>query len=391
MRSDPVIPYGRQDISEEDIDAVAAVLRSDFITQGPAVERFERAVANYCGVPHAVAVNSATSALHVACMALGLGPGDRLWTVPNTFLASANAGVYCGAIVDFVDIDPRTYNMSVTALADKLDAAARTGTLPKVLMPVHFAGQSCEMAPLGELARRFGVRVIEDASHAIGGHYRGAPVGRNPHSDITVFSFHPVKIVTSGEGGMAVTRDAELAERMRQGRSHGMTRDPARMTHVPDGPWDYEQITLGYNYRITDIQAALGANQMTRIDAFVARRTQLAAAYDRALADLPLTRPWQHPDSASAWHLYVVQVDAARRRDIFGALRAAGIWVNVHYIPVHTQPYYRERFGFKHGDFPHAEAYYAGAISLPMYAALTDAQQQRVVDAVRAALLTPAR
>ncbi|MDL1862099.1 UDP-4-amino-4,6-dideoxy-N-acetyl-beta-L-altrosamine transaminase [Betaproteobacteria bacterium PRO7] len=381
-----MIPYGRQDISQDDIDAVVAVLRSEFITQGPAVELFERTVAAYCGVPHAVAVNSATSALHVACIALGLGPGDRLWTSPNTFLASANAGAYCGAEVDFVDIDPRTYNMSVEALRAKLERAAREGRLPRVVVPVHFAGQSCEMAPIGELARRYGFRVIEDASHAIGAAYRGAPVGRCDFADIAVFSFHPVKIVTSGEGGVATTRDPELAGRMRLVRSHGMTRDPAQMTRAPEGPWDYEQIALGYNYRITDIQAALGASQMKRISDFVARRREIAERYDREFEGLPLVRPWQHPDTASSWHLYVVLVDPDRRRRAFEGLRAAGIGVNVHYIPVHTQPFYRERFGFAAGDFANAEAYYARAISLPMYAALTDAQQSQVVDAVRRVL-----
>lgn len=381
-----MIPYGRQDISQDDIDAVVAVLRSEFITQGPAVELFERTVAAYCGVPHAVAVNSATSALHVACIALGLRPGDRLWTSPNTFLASANAGAYCGAEVDFVDIDPRTYNMSVEALRAKLERAAREGRLPRVVVPVHFAGQSCEMAPIGELARRYGFRVIEDASHAIGAAYRGAPVGRCDFADIAVFSFHPVKIVTSGEGGVATTRDPELAGRMRLVRSHGMTRDPAQMTRAPEGPWDYEQIALGYNYRITDIQAALGASQMKRISDFVARRREIAERYDREFEGLPLVRPWQHPDTASSWHLYVVLVDPDRRRRAFEGLRAAGIGVNVHYIPVHTQPFYRERFGFAAGDFANAEAYYARAISLPMYAALTDAQQSQVVDAVRRVL-----
>lgn len=381
-----MIPYGRQDISQDDIDAVVAVLRSEFITQGPAVELFERTVAAYCGVPHAVAVNSATSALHVACIALGLGPGDRLWTSTNTFLASANAGVYCGAEVDFVDIDPRTYNMSVEALRAKLEHAAREGRLPRVVVPVHFAGQSCEMAPIGELARRYGFRVIEDASHAIGAAYRGAPVGRCDFADIAVFSFHPVKIVTSGEGGVATTRDPELAGRMRLVRSHGMTRDPAQMTRAPEGLWDYEQIALGYNYRITDIQAALGASQMKRISDFIARRREIAERYDREFEGLPLVRPWQHPDTASSWHLYVVLVDPERRRRAFEGLRAAGIGVNVHYIPVHTQPFYRERFGFAAGDFANAEAYYARAISLPMYAALTDAQQSQVVDAVRRVL-----
>lgn len=377
-----MIPYGRQDITPEDIAAVEAVLRSEFLTQGPAVPGFEQALAAYCGAARGVAMNSATSALHVACLALGLGPGDRLWTSPNTFVASANCGLYCGAEVDFVDTDPATYNMSVAALEARLVAAAAEGRLPKVVIPVHFAGQSCEMRAIHALGQQYGFRIIEDASHAVGATYLGEPVGNCRYSDITIFSFHPVKIITTAEGGMAMTNDPALAERMERLRSHGITRDPAAMAWDSEGPWYYQQVELGYNYRITDLQAALGHSQLARLDDYVARRHAIAARYDAALAGLPLTTPWQHPDSRSALHLYPIRLhDAARRREVFEALRAAGIGVNVHYIPVHTQPHYH-RLGFRPGDFPEAERYYAGAISLPMFPTLTPAQQDEVVAAL---------
>ena len=358
------------------------MLRSDFLTQGPAVPGFEQALAAYCGAARGVAMNSATSALHVACLALGLGPGDRLWTSPNTFVASANCGLYCGAEVDFVDTDPATYNMSVAALEARLVAAAAEGRLPKVVIPVHFAGQSCEMRAIHALGHKYCFRIIEDASHAVGATYLGEPVGNCRYSDITIFSFHPVKIITTAEGGMAMTNDPALAERMERLRSHGITRDPAAMAWDSEGPWYYQQVELGYNYRITDLQAALGRSQLARLDDYVARRHAIAARYDAALAGLPLTTPWQHPDSRSALHLYPIRLhDAARRREVFEALRAAGIGVNVHYIPVHTQPHYH-RLGFRPGDFPEAERYYAGAISLPMFPTLTPAQQDEVVAAL---------
>lgn len=378
-----MIPYGRQDISDTDIAAVVEVLRSDFLTQGPAVPRFEAAVATACGAAHGVAENSATSALHVACMALDLGPGDFLWTVPNTFVASANVGVYCGADVDFVDIDPDTYVMSVPALEAKLVAAEAAGCLPKIVMPVHFAGQSADMASIDVLASRYGFRVIEDASHAIGARYRGKPVGDCAYSDICVFSFHPVKIITTAEGGLATTNDPELATRMEMHRSHGITRDPTRMVGDNEGGWYYQMVDLGYNYRMTEMQAALGLNQMNRLSAFVERRNELAIRYDRLLADLPLTRPAQHPDSYSSYHLYPIQV--ANRARVFEDLRAAGIGVNVHYIPVHAQPYWAAR-GFAAGDFPNAEGYYAQAISIPLYAGLSDADQDVVIAALTRAL-----
>jgi UDP-4-amino-4,6-dideoxy-N-acetyl-beta-L-altrosamine transaminase len=384
-----LIPYGRQSISEADIAAVAEVLRSDFLTQGPAVPAFEEAVATYCGADHGVAVNSATSALHLACLALGVGPGDRVWTSPLTFVASSNAALYCGATVDFVDVDERTYNMCPLALKRMLERAAEAGTIPKVIIPVHLSGQSCDMAAIHAAATRYGVKIIEDASHAIGGSYRSELIGNCRFSDITIFSFHPVKIVTTAEGGMAMTNDPDLAELMRLDRTHGITRDPARMSR-DDGPWYYEQHRLGFNYRLTDICAALGASQMTRIDPFVARRRHIAAVYDAAFADLPATTPWQHPDTESAWHLYILRLDrqqtARSHREVFEALRAAGIGVNLHYVPIYRQPYYRD-LGFRPGHCPNAEDFYAEAISLPMYPSLTEEEQRQVIAAVTAAIL----
>lgn len=379
----PSIPYGRQTISDQDIQAVVDVLRSDWLTQGPAVERFERAVAEYCGVKYAVAANSATSALHIACRAAGLGDGDILWTSPNTFVASANCGLYCGARVDFVDIDLRTYNMGVDELAKKLVDAEKSGRLPRVVIPVHFAGQSCEMAVIAELAERYGFSVIEDASHAIGGRYRDTKIGSCAFSDMTVFSFHPVKIITTGEGGMILTNRDDLYERLIRLRSHGITRDPGLMEGESHGPWYYQQIELGYNYRMTDIQAALGTSQMARLDEFVARRHFLAGRYDMLLGELPVTLPWQSPDSYAAYHLYVIRLKldniGKTRRQVFEALREGGIAVNLHYVPVHTQPYYR-RLGFEPGDFPRAEEYYRGAISIPLYFGLTEGEQDYVVE-----------
>ncbi|MES2092055.1 MAG: UDP-4-amino-4,6-dideoxy-N-acetyl-beta-L-altrosamine transaminase [Pseudomonadota bacterium] len=386
-----MIPYGRQDITQADIDAVVDVLRSDFLTQGPAVPMFEQAVATYCGAQHAVAVNSATSALHIACLALGLGPGDWLWTTPITFVASANCGLYCGAQVDFVDIDPRTYNLSVERLAEKLVQAKKLGKLPKIVVPVHLCGQPCDMEGIHALSRQYGFKVIEDASHAIGGKYKSEPIGRGHYSDITIFSFHPVKIITTAEGGMALTNDAELAHKMGLLRSHGITREPGRMTHEPDGPWYYQQIDLGFNYRMTELQAALGVTQMTRLDGYVARRHSIADRYDEDLAGLPVTRPWQHPDSYSGLHLYAIRLQLDKltksHRQVFESLRDHGIGVNLHYIPVHTQPYY-EQMGFKAGDFAEAERYYAEAISLPMYPNLSEAEQDEVIKALREVLLT---
>lgn len=384
-----MIPYGRQSISEEDIAAVVDVLRSDFLTQGPAVPAFEQAVAGYCGAAHAVAANSATSALHIACMALGVGAGDLVWTSPISFVASANCALYCGADVDFVDIDPTSYNMSVAALAAKLEQADRGGRLPKLVIPVHLAGQSCDMAAIRGLADRYGFRIIEDASHAVGGRYRGEPVGNCRYSDIAVFSFHPVKIITTAEGGLALTNDAELARLMGLYRTHGITRAPGEMEAESPGPWYYEQVALGFNYRMTDLQAALGASQMKRLDGFVARRRALAATYGEAFANRVVSCQWQHPDSESSWHLYILRwPGGTQRRDrIFGALRDAGIGVNLHYIPVYLQPYYR-RLGFAPGHCPEAERYYQGAMSIPLFAGMSDGEQERVIEAVGAAAPT---
>ena len=386
MRS---IPYGRQDITQADIDAVVAVLQSDFLTQGLKVPAFEQAVAGYCGTTHALAVNSATSALHIACLALDLGPGDWLWTTPNTFVASANCGLYCGAHIDFVDIDPRTYNLCPKALEQKLIAAEKSGCLPKVVVPVHLCGQPCDMQAIHTLSIRFGFKIIEDASHAIGGKYKGEPIGNCRFSDITVFSFHPVKIITTAEGGMALTNDDKLAERLGLLRSHGITRDPALMTKAMDGPWYYQQVALGYNYRMTDLQAALGVSQMTRLDHYVARRHEIARRYHELLKDLPITTPWQHPDGYSGLHLYVIrlQLDKINKThlQVFEALRAKEILVNLHYMPVHTHPFYQQ-MGFKLGQFPEAERYYAEAISIPMYPSMTESQQEQVVNCLRDAI-----
>lgn len=385
-----MIPYGRQEITDADVQAVTEVLRSDFLTQGPVVPTFEMAVARYTGVKHAVAVNSATSALHVACLALGLKTGDALWTSPITFVASANCALYCGASVDFVDIDSATFNMSVPALEAKLEQAERTGKLPKIVVPVHMCGQSCDMEAINRLSKKYGFHVIEDASHAIGGRYCGESVGNCRYSDITVFSFHPVKIITSAEGGMALTNDPELAKAMELLRSHGITREPGRMTHEPDGPWYYQQVDLGFNYRMTELQAALGVSQMARLDKYVARRHVLARYYDALLSDLPVTCPWQHPASYSSIHLYVIRLQLNRikrsHREVFESLRMQGVGVNLHYIPVHTQPFY-QRMGFRSGDFPQAERYYSDAISLPIYPGLSESQQDLIIQAVREAML----
>ncbi|BBU68016.1 UDP-4-amino-4,6-dideoxy-N-acetyl-beta-L-altrosamine transaminase [Fluviibacter phosphoraccumulans] len=385
-----MIPYGRQDITQADIDAVVSVLESDFLTQGPVVPRFEETVAAHVGAKHALAVNSATSALHIACIALGVGAGDLLWTSPITFVASANCGLYCGAEVDFVDIDSSTYNLCPKALEAKLLSAEKAGRLPKVVVAVHLCGQPCDMASIHALGQRFGFKIIEDASHAIGGKYRNEFIGNCRYSDITVLSFHPVKIITTAEGGMALTNNDALAARMALLRSHGITRDVSLMTHDSDGPWYYQQVDLGFNYRMTELQAALGVSQMQRLDTYVARRHELAKQYDTFLKDLPLVTPWQHPDSYSGLHLYVIRLQLEQvgktHREIFEALRAQGIGVNLHYIPVHTQPYY-EQMGFKKGDFPAAEQYYAEAISLPMYQTLPDAQQDEVVDALKKVLI----
>ena len=376
-----MIPYGRQDINQADINSVTDVLQSDFLTQGPKIPLFEKTVSNYCGAKYGVAVNSATSALHIACLALGLKEGDWLWTSPNSFVASANCGLYCDAKIDFVDIDKQTYNMSVEELEKKLTQAKKENKLPKVVIPVHFAGQSCDMKKVHSLSKEYGFKVIEDASHAIGGKYLDEPIGGCQYSDITVFSFHPVKIITTAEGGMATTNDKELSERMQLFRSHGVTRDPELMTKEAEGGWYYQQVDLGFNYRMTELQAALGVSQTQRLNEFVARRHVLQKRYDSLLSGLPIIRPYQDKHSFSALHLYPIQIDlnkaSKNREQIFNELRENGVGVNVHYIPIHTQPYYLQ-FGFKEGDFPNSESYYSRTISLPLFHAMTVEQQDEV-------------
>ncbi|QOZ82914.1 MULTISPECIES: UDP-4-amino-4,6-dideoxy-N-acetyl-beta-L-altrosamine transaminase [Chromobacterium] len=377
------IPYGRQEISQADIEAVQSVLISDWLTQGPVIANFEQSVAKYCGAKYAVAVSNATAALHLACLAFKLGPGDYLWTSPNTFVASANCALYCGAEVDFVDIDVQTFNISVAALSAKLEQAERTGTLPKVLVPVHFAGQSCEMSELRKLSQQYGFYLLEDASHAIGGSYQGSKVGACEYSDVTVFSFHPVKIITSGEGGMVLTNDEQLYQALLRLRSHGITRDPRFLQGESDGPWCYQQLDLGYNYRMTDMQAALGLSQMQRLDEFVAIRRRRVDAYRLALADLPLRLPESLMGVEPAWHLQVVSLDdPAWRKPVFDALRAIGIQVNVHYQPVYLQPYYRQ-LGFSPGLCPEAERYYHGALTLPLYPGMSDQDFDFIVSSFR--------
>lgn len=378
-----VVPYGRQDIQDSDVAAVLDVLKSDFLTQGPAVPLFEKTVSEFCGVAHSVAVNSATSALHVALLALSVGAGDTVWTSPNTFVASSNAALYCGADVDFVDIDLATYNMSITALREKLEQSSVSGVLPKVVIPVHLTGQPCDMHAIYELSQQYGFKVVEDASHAIGGRYLGKFIGNCDYSDITVFSFHPVKIVTTAEGGMALTNNPALAAQMALFRSHGITRDPLLMTRAPEGPWYYEQIALGYNYRMTDLQAALGVSQMQRLQGYIDRRHEIAARYTQELEGLPLVLPKQEEFAHSAYHLYVIRLDLdaikpLTHAEVFQSLRERDILVNLHYIPVHTQPYY-QKMGFEWGDFPNAEAYYKSAISIPMFPTLSYDAQAKVI------------
>ena len=381
-----MIPYGRQHITQADIDAVVQVLTSDFLTQGPQVPAFEQAVAKKVGAQHAIAVNSATSALHIACLALGLKEGDALWTTSITFVASANCALYCGAQVDFVDIDPQTYNLCPQKLEAKLIQAKSQGKLPKIVVPVHLTGQPCDMAAIYALSQEYGFKIIEDASHAIGGKYKEEYLGNCRYSDISIFSFHPVKIITTAEGGMALTNNKKLAEKMDLLRSHGITRSSELMTHEPDGPWYYQQIDIGFNYRLTELQAALGLSQLARLDEYVSLRHKIAQQYNQAFQGLPLITPWQHPDAYSAYHLYVIRLKLGEiiktHRQVFEELRAAGIGVNLHYIPVHTQPYYQQ-MGFKQGDFPQAEQYYQEAISLPMYPQMTEGQVREVIERVK--------
>jgi UDP-4-amino-4,6-dideoxy-N-acetyl-beta-L-altrosamine transaminase len=386
-----MIPYGRQNISEADIQAVVDVLRSDFLTQGPAVPAFEKAVVDHCGARYGVAVNSATSALHLACLALGVGKGDVVWTTPITFLATANCVLYCTAKIDFVDIDLRTYNLCAVRLEEKLLKAKKEGCLPKVLIPVHLCGESCDMAEIYRLSQEYGFRIIEDASHAIGGRAWGKAIGGCFYSDITIFSFHPVKIITTGEGGMALTNDANLAKRMQLLRSHGVTRDLADMDGAPDGPWSYQQIELGFNYRMTDLQAALGLSQMQRLGEFVAQRHVVADRYDQLLAGFPVILPSRGRDVFSSFHLYVVRLELEKIKkthlQVFEFLREKAIAVNLHYMPIYLHPYY-QRMGFDRNYCPRANRYYAEAISLPIYPGFSEEKQCYVVDSLKQALAT---
>jgi UDP-4-amino-4,6-dideoxy-N-acetyl-beta-L-altrosamine transaminase len=387
-----MIPYGRQEITESDIAEVEKVLRSDFLTQGPTVPKFERYIANYCGASHSIAVNSATSALHLACISLGLGLGDWLWTSPNTFVASANCGRYCGANVDFVDIDPKTYNMSVDALSEKLIQAEKLGKLPKIVIPVHFAGQPCDMPSIHALSKKYGFKIIEDASHAIGASYKKIKVGSCAYSNITVFSFHPVKIITSAEGGMALTNDKEIADKILRLRTHGITNDKLKMKkQSEDEIWNYQQIDLGFNYRMNDIQAALGLSQMKRLDKFVKRRHKIAKYYNTKLNELPLTLPWQSRSAYSSYHLYPILIKpslgAKTQKQVYNELRKNDIAANLHYIPVHRHPYY-ENLGFKKNDFPNAEKFHKEVISIPMYAILKDIHQKYVVKILKKVMMS---
>lgn len=384
------IPYGRQSISEQDIEAVIEVLKSDLITQGPRVEKFEKTVADYCGAKYAVAVSNGTAALHLACLAAGLTKGNTLWTSPNTFVASANCALYCGASPDFVDISPITYNMDEDLLEKKLVKAEKNDKLPQIVIPVHFSGQSCDMEKIYYLSKKYKFVVIEDACHAIGGSYKNSKIGSCQFSDMAVFSFHPVKIITSGEGGMILTNRKDYYDKLVLYRTHGIVKDPRFMESPTEGVWYYQQVELGMNYRITDIQAALGLSQLRRIDDFVSRRQEIAARYDNLLEGLPLKIPVRQSYSQSAFHIYVIQLDIENiklsRRVLFERIRVDGVSMNVHYIPVHLQPYYR-RLGFKESDFPNAEQYYKQAATLPIYFDMTDNDQDRVVDSLKRALL----
>lgn len=380
-----MIPYGKHLVDEDDIDAVVEVLRNQFLTQGQVVPQFEKALCDYTGAKHCVAVNSATSGLHVACLAAGVGQGDLVWTVPNSFVASANCALYCGAQVDFVDINPSTRNIDLDALDNKLQAAAEQNRLPKVLIVVHFSGLSCDMQRIQALTQAYSVILIEDAAHGLGGSHRGAKIGSCVHSDMAVLSFHPVKSITSAEGGAVLTNQSQLLQKMQLFAKHGVTKDAALYLGESHGPWYYQQLELGYNYRLSDMQAALGLSQLTKLDSFIQRRAEIAKVYDQALAHLPLKLPLVEPESQSAWHLYMVELTQHNRQSIYQQLHAKGVAVNVHYIPIHLQPYY-QRLGFKEGDFPQSEHFYQNALTLPLFPSLSEKEQATVIQALEEVL-----
>ncbi len=371
-----MIPYSRQSINENDINEVIKVLKSEMITQGPIVEKFEKTICSYTSSNYSVLTNSATSALHISCLALGLSKGDILWTSPNSYVASANVGLLCNAKVDFVDIDPENYNMCPTALSIKLKNAEKLGQLPKIVMPVHFAGQSCDMIKIKKLSEKYGFKIIEDASHAIGGSYNNTKIGSCRFSDITVFSFHPVKIITTAEGGCAITNNEEIFEKLKLLSSHGVTRNPKFMAEKNSDKWVYDQISIGFNYRMSDMNAALGLSQLLRIDCFLKKRNKIAKKYFQQLKNIDLKLPKQEDYNLSAFHLFPIQVK--NRKRIYELFHQNDIKVNVHYRPIHTQPFWQKR-GFKSGLFPNSEFYYSQAISLPIFYDLNDELQDNVI------------
>ena len=381
-----MIPYGKHLVDEDDIDAVVDVLRNQFLTQGKVVPQFEQALCNYTGAKYCVAVNSATSGLHVACLAAGVGTGDLVWTVPNSFVASANCALYCGASIDFVDINPTTRNIDVSALENKLQQAASQNRLPKVLIVVHFSGLSCDMQSIRSLTQKYSIVLIEDAAHGLGGSYQQSKIGSCVYADMAVLSFHPVKSITSAEGGAVLTNQSGLHEKLKLFAKHGVTKDPEQYQGESHGPWYYQQLELGYNYRLSDMQAALGLSQLKKLDSFMQKRAEIAKVYDEALVNLPLKLPVVESQSQSAWHLYMVELTLHDRQDIYQQLHAKGVGVNVHYIPIHLQPYYQQ-LGFKQGDFPVSEHFYQHALTLPLFPSLTDEEQTKVIDTLREILV----
>ena len=381
-----MIPYAKQDISDEDIDSVIEVLKSDFLTQGNKVPLFEDIISERVGAKYALAANSATSCLYLSCLSLGLSKEDILWTSPITYVASANCALYCGAEVDFVDIDPLTWNISVEILEEKLKTARKIKKVPKILVLVHLAGNPCDLQKVFDLSKEYGFSIIEDASHALGSKYSGEHIGSSVYSDISVFSFHPVKNITTGEGGMILTNNQKLSEKIHLYRSHGITRDTKKMINKEEGLWYYEQLLLGFNFRMSDIHAALGISQMNSLDKFISIRNELSQIYTEELKGLPLTIQRVRKEDLSAWHIFVIRLKLSElklsRLEIYNSLRNKGIGVNVHYIPVHLHPFYKN-LGFNKGDFPNSENYYDGAITIPMFTKLKKKEIKYVIQALK--------